>query len=284
MKKSFRGQLTLIYTAVMAGTLLLIFFGGIIFLEKYYIFDKQKQIVSAYEKFNTAAGEEILDTEEFRKSLENFSLADNISVLVMSRDGSLRIYATRDSERLKFRLLDYVFNQEQQGPVKILEETPAYIIRQSKDPMFGMEFLEMLGTLDNGDYFIMRTVVESIRDGVVIANRFYITIGAIALIVSALLILLFSRKVTKPILELAEISKRMTALDFDAKFDSKNENEIDVLGEHMNQLSETLEKTISDLKTANNELRRDIEHKEKIDEMRKEFLSNVSHELKTPFS
>ena len=39
--------------------------------------------------------------------------------------------------------------------------------------------------------------------------------------------------------------------------------EIDILGEHMNQLSETLEQTISELKTANNELRRDIEQKEK---------------------
>ena len=52
----------------------------------------------------------------------------------------------------------------------------------------------------------------------------------------------------------------------------------------MNQLSKTLEKTISELKTANNELRRDIEQKEKNDEMRKEFLSNVSHELKTPLA
>jgi signal transduction histidine kinase len=85
-------------------------------------------------------------------------------------------------------------------------------------------------------------------------------------------------------MELADISKRMTALDFDVKFESRGENEIDVLGEHVNLLSETLEKTISELKTANNELRRDIEHKEKIDEMRKEFLSNVSHELKTPLA
>jgi signal transduction histidine kinase len=85
-------------------------------------------------------------------------------------------------------------------------------------------------------------------------------------------------------MELAEISKRMTALDFDAKFESEGKNEIDVLGTHMNQLSETLEHTISELKTANNELRRDIEQKEKLDEMRKEFLSNVSHELKTPLA
>ncbi len=49
-------------------------------------------------------------------------------------------------------------------------------------------------------------------------------------------------------------------------------------------MSENLEKTISELKTANNELQRDIEQKTQIDEMRKEFLSNVSHELKTPIA
>ena len=52
----------------------------------------------------------------------------------------------------------------------------------------------------------------------------------------------------------------------------------------MNELSRTLEQTISDLKIANNELKRDIQKKEEIDDMRKEFLSNVSHELKTPLA
>lgn len=50
-------------------------------------------------------------------------------------------------------------------------------------------------------------------------------------------------------------------------YKSRGKNEIDLLGEHMNQLSDTLEKTISELKTANNELQRDIEKKEEIDEM-----------------
>ena len=49
-------------------------------------------------------------------------------------------------------------------------------------------------------------------------------------------------------------------------------------------MSEELERTISELKTANNELQKDIEKKIQIDEMRKEFLSNVSHELKTPIA
>lgn len=284
MKHSFRRQLTMIFTAVMAGTLILIFFSGILFLEEYYISDKQTQVMEAYTKFNTAAREGTMDTEKFQESLENFSMTDNISVVVMSVDGKLRIYSTRDSERLRFELLNYIFDRESVEAVKILDEQENYVLRHSRERMTNMDYLEMLGMLDNGDYFIMRTPLESIRDSVMLANRFYMGLGAVAIIISGVIIYLFSRRVTKPVLELADISRRMTKLDFDAKFTSKGENEIDVLGEHMNQLSETLEKTISELKTANNELRRDIEQKEKIDEMRKEFLANVSHELKTPLA
>lgn len=76
----------------------------------------------------------------------------------------------------------------------------------------------------------------------------------------------------------------MANLNFDAKYTSTSEDEIGVLGNNLNRMSGELEKTISELRTANNELQKDIEKKEQIDEMRKEFLSNVSHELKTPIA
>lgn len=284
MKHSFRRQLTTIFTTVMAGTLLLMFFSGAVFLEKYYIADKQKQVMSAYEKFNTAAMEGTMESEAFQEKIRQLTMTDNVSVIIMGTDARIKFFSTRNSEQMKFQLLDYIFGRESLEMAKILEETPSYVLRQSRERMNGVEYLEMIGNLDNGDYFIMTSPLESIRDSVMLANRFYMLIGAAVVLISAVIIYLFSRKVTKPVMELADISKRMTALDFDAKFESRGENEIDVLGEHMNQLSETLENTISELKTANNELRRDIEHKEKIDEMRKEFLANVSHELKTPLA
>ena len=76
----------------------------------------------------------------------------------------------------------------------------------------------------------------------------------------------------------------MANLNFDAKYKSRGKNEIDVLGTNFNKMSEQLEKTISELKSANNQLQKDIEQKEKLEEMRNEFLGNVSHELKTPIA
>ncbi len=49
-------------------------------------------------------------------------------------------------------------------------------------------------------------------------------------------------------------------------------------------MSETLEKTINQLRNSNIELEKDIEEKSKTDEMRKQFISDVSHELKTPIA
>ncbi len=97
-------------------------------------------------------------------------------------------------------------------------------------------------------------------------------------------VLMDNKVFTEPLLELARLSERMSNLDFDVKFTGEKEDEIAFLGKHMNRLSETLEKTISELKTVNNELQRDIEQKTRNDEMRKEFLSNISHELKTPIA
>ena len=70
----------------------------------------------------------------------------------------------------------------------------------------------------------------------------------------------------------------------DARYEGHDKGEIGILGESMNDMSAKLESNIAQLKAANLELQRDIDKKNKIDQMRTEFLSNVSHELKTPIA
>lgn len=136
----------------------------------------------------------------------------------------------------------------------------------------------------NNMMVLLRANLESIEEGVSIANTFLMYVGILAAIAGSIVMLIFSKKFTKPILELAEIAKKMSDLDFDIKYKVKTKDEIGELGSSINTLSNKLELTIMELKQANNELLTDIQKKTEIDEMRKEFLSNVSHELKTPIS
>ena len=77
----------------------------------------------------------------------------------------------------------------------------------------------------------------------------------------------------------------MAKLDFSQKYRiSDTDDEINELGKNMNTVSDKLEVTIKQLKETNIELEKDIEQKSKIDEMRKQFISDVSHELKTPIA
>ncbi len=277
--------MALIFIGVMAGVLLSSWLANAFLLEPYYIRKKQQTVIEAYETLNRGADQGLFADEDFVTELNTIGFTDNISMLVIDVSGNVQLYTLRDFGLLKNILYGYIFDMDlSDQEIEILKSTKQYLIRQRKDFITKAEYIEMLGVLNDGSPFVLQTAVESIRDSVAIANRFYAYISLVAIAVLCLLIWFFSRRFTDPILELAEISKRMTDLDFNAKFSGEQKNEIGFLGEHMNQMSGKLEQTISELKTANLKLQKDIEQKTQIDEMRKEFLSNVSHELKTPIA
>lgn len=169
--------------------------------------------------------------------------------------------------------------------VSILKTHDNYFIQKTYDKRSDSYYLESWGYFsDNKTIFLMSTPLASIRESVELANRFLAYVGIAALLVGSLFIYFATKKITSPILQLANLSEKMSNLDFDAKYTGQAEDEIGVLGNSMNRLSDTLKETIGQLRTANTELQQDIEEKIKVDEMRKDFIANVSHELKTPIA
>ncbi len=283
MRHSIRKQFAGIFIGLMIGTILACLLVNNIFLEKFYLKNKQAALSGAYDKINKASVAGDIRSDSFDIELRKICGKYNISVIIMDADSRTLKSSGNDVEILGRQLLDNLFNRTE-GPREILEEKNNSVIQIFFDQRIQSEYIEMWGTLENGNIYLMRSALEGIKDSVAIANRFLTYVGSCAVLLSAIVIYLVAQKVTEPILELASISEKMTHLDFEAKYTGTSKTELAVLGANINELSETLEETISELKTANNELQKDIEKKNKIDEMRKEFLSNVSHELKTPIA
>lgn len=282
MKHSIKREIALIFMAVMVGTVILCLIINNSFLENFYIQNKRHAIKDAYSRINEVTSNGDITSEEFDLELRKTCDMYNIGLLVVDVGSNIIKSSTRDADKLLRRLYDNFFRPS--SDIVYLDENNNYCLATVMDKSTDTEYLEMWGILDNGNLFLIRSPLESIRDSVKISNQFLVYVGLAAAIVSASLIWFVTIRITRPIMELKEISEKMTKLDFETKYNSRRKNEIDLLGEHINELSAALEKTISELKTANNELRRDIEKKDQIDEMRKEFLSNVSHELKTPIA
>ena len=284
MKHSIRKQFACIFIGMMVGTVMFCWLLNNVFLEKYYTKQKQKNLLQVYEVINDASHTGKIDTEDFfYVTLSNLCGRYNIDGLVVDvKTQILRAFGT-DVKQSQMQLWDnLLFLDRQQG--EYLVETPLYKMMVVKDKRSRTDYLEVWGNLENGDLFLLRTPLEGVRDSVQIANRFLAYIGLLAAIGSGIMIWFLTGKYTKPILDLAKISQQVAQLDFNARYNGNQDNEVGILGKNINHMSEELEKTISELKTANNKLKQDIIKKEKIDAIRTEFLSNVSHELKTPIA
>ena len=289
MKQSVKHKLFIFISSLIIFYVLLSWFLNSQFLDKYYLYNKKRILVESYKQINS-----LYKGDPTRLSLELEKLESMRGLRIIIFDQNFNHKYDSYPGRGYWRPKPPRGNRHtEEGPMP-LEKVIGFrereilkgktVIRILTNANLKADFIYLFAKLDNGDILFLSTPVAAIKESVQIANQFFLFTGLFVIITGSILVFVLAGRFTQPLLELSEIARKMAMLDFSHKYPVKTNDEIGELGISINSLSDQLEKSIFELKEANEKLKDDVERERKIDEMRKEFISNVSHELKTPIA
>lgn len=137
----------------------------------------------------------------------------------------------------------------------------------------------------NGNYYLSITAPVSAGNELTMAFLELLPLLLLLiLLISALGAFLCSRVLVRPVLEISRVSKRMANLDMSWECGVHRTDEIGVLANSLNTMAKRLDIAMKELESANEQLRKDMEHITELSRQRRDFFAAASHELKTPIT
>ncbi|PFZ92198.1 sensor histidine kinase [Bacillus wiedmannii] len=141
--------------------------------------------------------------------------------------------------------------------------------------------------VENGkitEYAFAIASLQPVNEAMLVLKDYYVYALIIVFLVIILLSFYYSKIIVKPLIKMNRVTKKMANFDFNEKLPVTADDEIGGLSGSINTLSVNLKDRIDRLNVANTKLQQDIERERQLEKTRKEFISGVSHELKTPLS
>lgn len=276
--KSLKGKLVFLLLAIVFSVLMVLYVANNMLLEPYYTEKEKAEFKETYQRIQVTATER---PAELADLLFHIAANSNMSVVVVDHYNQMLYSSVNPSDGE-----ETVFSQRMLQ--QLMDSTPIppnqqFVIRKILDSN-GSEHLVMAAKFQPfGKLFLIKPVA-AIHKSMAIYHEFFLIAFIVVGFMGAIVMFLIGNFSLRPIYEILDISKRITNLDFSKKYQVRGDDEINVLGEQINIMSERLHENIQKLSASNESLQQDLYQKERIEKMRKEFLQNASHELKTPIS
>ncbi|HOP11892.1 MAG TPA: HAMP domain-containing sensor histidine kinase [Oscillospiraceae bacterium] len=284
MLKSIRAKLYILFISIVSLLVLLTLLLNTILLPKYYQYQRESVLRECYVDIANAIYDRSTDMKLKLGAIESKS-----GVRIFISDKYYRIIYGNDNTYM-FQSASEVISRKEAFSEDTTSDgidTQYTIIEMRYDNNTDLKYLTLSGFLEyQDDYYCIwiDTTVEAINDSVRISNTFLIYSTLFTMVMAGVAFYFLSTRFVKPIQEINTVAKKITVLDFSDKLDVGSKDEVGQLADSVNHLSSQLEATITDLQRANMQLKLDLLNRDKTDKMRKEFISNVSHELKTPLA
>jgi two-component system, OmpR family, sensor histidine kinase VanS len=257
-----------------------------LFLEDFYLFNKKNMLEESYNQI-----EQIITTEKnYEEKLSALQDNKNVTILIFDKEFEpvYRLALLKRPSKYQNQSSRSAMPDEEliKGNLDNFNDKPFIVTR--KDRRTKTEFLSLYSsiTLPDGNkgYALISTSIDAMKDSAKAASEFILYTSIFVGLIGIVAVFYVSNSISAPIVRINRVTSKMAKLDFSERILVSSSDEIGELGKNINFLSKQLDLKINELDIANKQLKKDILLKEKVEQSRKELLSNVSHELKTPIS
>ncbi|MCQ2513078.1 MAG: HAMP domain-containing histidine kinase [Lachnospiraceae bacterium] len=212
---------------------------------------------------------------------------NSLSMLIKNPAGRI-LYAYGNSGMMSQRLDDIFFgrNLNSGSATIVISQQENYTLQKFDNETGSIDYIEIWGFLNNGNSFLVRSSYQSIQNNISQSLLFFSLIFLVMLIIAAVIIFFIINYYFEPIRRLADFAQNLNEGVFGTTYEYKHfrMDEIGVLGQNISEIGTKLENVIAELKTSNLNLENELKAKTELEEQRKKYMSDVSHELKTPIA
>jgi two-component system, OmpR family, sensor histidine kinase VanS len=267
---SIRVKLTLGAALLFAGGIGILLAANALFMEPYYAARTRAAFAELAAKMASAGPDPAAEI----KLAKAVSAGTGYKIVVADREGQVRASSVPEfQEGQSFPLpkeqLEFFLGRRDR-----IAAGASFFGAPEPNPM-GQSVIQLMTGLSGGRVLVITQPLEELRRNIAAASPFFLAVGSLVLVLALAAALAYATRMSRPILELSEVARRVAAADYGARFSRRRDDELGALGDSLNAMAETLSRNIEELAAANRELARKVKAQE-------DFIAGASHELKTP--